>query len=313
MTSEDLVRRLKTRLRGTVATDLPLARFTTYRLGGPARVYVEPVSLEDVVALGEELRAETQRPDVLVVGRGSNLVVSDRGWPGIALRLGAAFSSMDEEADRLRAGAATPLPQVANRAARRGLEGMEFAIAIPGSVGGGIRMNAGAHGREVSDRLRSADVYDLVNLRLEQRDPVALGLSYRHSNLTSDHLVLSGTFALEAGDPAAVRERMESYRRHRAETQPGAVQNAGSVFRNPPGDHAGRLVEATGLKGHRVGGASVSELHANFFIAQDGATAQDVYDLVHDVRRRVLETQGVELEPEIRFVGAFEPDERIAS
>lgn len=308
MTVTELAERLSARLTGRVERDVPLRRFTTYRLGGPARLYVEPRDVGDLVALGEELAREPQRAPVLAVGRGSNLVVSDRGWPGIAVRLGTGFSYIEDAPGGLSAGAASALPQVANRAARRGLQGMEFAIAIPGSVGGAIRMNAGAHGREVSDCLDHAEVYDLVNLRRDRRDVAGLDLSYRHSNLGSDDLVIGGRFRLAVGDPDEVRERMESYRRHRAETQPGAVQNAGSVFRNPPGDHAGRLVEAAGLKGHRVGGASVSALHANFFIAEDGSTAQDVYDLVHQVRRLVREVHGVDLEPEIRFVGEFYDD-----
>lgn len=306
-----LVTRLQSRLRGRVDTDVVLARFTTYRLGGPARIYVEPASVDDVVALGEELAVETDRPPVLALGRGSNLVVSDRGWPGVVIRLGGSFSYIEETNEGLRAGAATALPQVANRAARLGLEGIEFAIAIPGSVGGAIRMNAGAHGREISDCLGIAEVYDLEALDVDERDRRTLDLSYRHSTLTEAHLVLRASFRLTPANPTIVKERMESYRRHRAETQPGAVQNAGSVFRNPPGDHAGRLVETAGLKGHRVGGARVSELHANFFIAGDGSSAQDVFDLVTDVRARVRQTHGVDLEPEIRFVGVFdEPQER---
>ncbi|HWC14130.1 MAG TPA: UDP-N-acetylmuramate dehydrogenase [Actinomycetota bacterium] len=303
----ELAERLAARLPGRVDRDVPLRRFTTYRLGGPAQIYVEPRDVDDLVVLGEELAREPQRAPVLAVGRGSNLVVSDRGWPGVAVRLGAGFSYIEDDGDEgLRAGGASALPQVANRAARRGLHGMEFAIAIPGSVGGAVRMNAGAHGREVSDCLSYADVYDLVNLRRDRRDVARLDLAYRHSNLAPDDVVISAVFRLDRGDPNEVRERMESYRRHRAETQPGAVQNAGSVFRNPPGDHAGRLVEASGLKGHRVGGASVSALHANFFIAEEGSTAQDVYDLVHQVRSLVREAHGVDLVPEIRFVGHFD-------
>ena len=155
-------------------------------------------------------------------------------------------------------------------------------------------------------------MFDIETLDVEERTADSFEFSYRKSNLTPMDFVVDATWALEAESPETVRERMEGYRKHRAATQPGAVQNAGSVFKNPPGDSAGRLVEAAGLKGLRVGGASVSELHANFFIAEEGSTAQDVYDLVHLVRMRVAEKFGVELEPEIRFVGAYEePNDRV--
>lgn len=292
-------------LTGKVTRDEPLARFTTYRLGGPAAVYVEPADVDDVAALARVLATLDDPPEILALGRGSNLVISDEGWPGIALRLGSGFSFVEPAEGGLRAGGATALPLLANWAARRGLAGMEFTIAIPGSVGGAIRMNAGAHGTEIKDRLRTATVCDLTGGGVVERSAESFGFSYRHSNVSDTTIVLDATFSLDEDRPEAVKERMEAHRKHRAETQPGAVQNAGSVFRNPPGDHAGRLVEATGLKGFRIGGARVSELHANFFIAGEGSTAQDVFDLVAEVRRRVAEAHGVDLTPEIRFVGAF--------
>lgn len=290
---------------GKVSRGESLARFTTYRLGGPAALYVEPDDRDDLSILGRALADSAEPPPVLVVGRGSNLVISDEGWPGVAVRLSSSFSFVEPADNGLRAGGATALPLLANWAARRGLAGMEFTIAIPGSVGGAVRMNAGAHGSEIGDRLRSTTVFDAAGSGLAERKVTDLELAYRHSNLSDTDIVVDATFELSEDDPGAVKERMESYRKHRAETQPGAVQNAGSVFRNPPGDHAGKLVEAAGLKGFRVGGARVSELHANFFIAGDGSTAQDVFDLVHEVRTRVAQASGVDLIPEIRFVGAF--------
>ncbi|HEY7875083.1 MAG TPA: UDP-N-acetylmuramate dehydrogenase [Actinomycetota bacterium] len=302
-----LVPVLERRLEGEVAAGRPLAPLTTYRLGGPAALFVEPRSDADLVALAEELRARfpTGVP-VLALGRGSNLVVSDDGFDGVVIRMGQAFSWIEPHGETgLDAGASTSLPLLANWAARRGLAGLEFTVAIPGSVGGAVRMNAGAHGGSVSDCLESARVFTLDGLELVRRDASTLGLSYRRSSLTENEVVVDARFALRTDDPGEIRGRMDGYRRHRAETQPGAVQNAGSVFKNPDGDSAGRLVEAAGLKGFRVGGAAVSELHANFFVAESGASAQDVFDLVKAVKEKVRDSSGVELHEEIRFVGAF--------
>jgi UDP-N-acetylmuramate dehydrogenase len=300
---------MRARSRARVETDFDLARYTTYRLGGPAALYVEPVAAHDLEVLGVSLRQQdpsAARPPVLILGRGSNLVISDDGFPGVVIRMGHAFSWLKSSGSTgVVSGSSSTLPQVANWTARRDLTGMEFAVSIPGSVGGAVRMNAGAHGSEISDRLTTITVFDLGDLELRRPAADALGFSYRHSSLTEKDLVIEASFELDRGDPQLIREQMEEYRRHRAATQPGAAQNAGSVFKNPPGRSAGQLVEAAGLKGFRVGGATVSELHANFMMAPEGATAQDVYDLVQVVRRRVYEASGVELEPEIRFVGSF--------
>jgi UDP-N-acetylmuramate dehydrogenase len=319
MTLGNVEVRLKDALQERVRSEVDLSRFTTYRLGGPAALYVEPASAAEIEMLARALQAEGMGDaPILVLGRGSNLVISDRGWPGVVIRMGNAFSWIRDGGETrpgsgraLSAGSATALPLLANWAARRGLTGLEFAVAIPGSVGGGVKMNAGAHGRSLGDCLTSAVAFSVATLGVEERSRAALGLGYRRSALGADDLVLEGRFELEEGDRDRIRALMESYRKHRAETQPGAVQNAGSVFKNPPGDSAGRLVEAAGLKGFRAGGAEVSPLHANFFIAHPGATAQDVHDLVASVRGRVLAASGVDLEPEIRFVGTFE--ERVAS
>jgi UDP-N-acetylmuramate dehydrogenase len=310
-----VARDLEGLLEGKVATGVDLAPYTTYRLGGPAAVLVEPAGPADLEALGRVLRevdlGEGGVP-VLPLGRGSNTVISEHGFPGIVIRLGSGFAGIEtwDPPDLISAGAvagaAVSLPQFANWAARRGLTGIEWAIAIPGSVGGGVRMNAGAHGGEMKDVVVSVRIWQLEHMVVEERLVEELDYGYRHCNLTDLDLVVEARFALQPDDVDAIRGRMEGYRRHRAQTQPGALQNAGSVFRNPPGDSAGRLVESAGLKGFRVGGAMVSELHANFFIAGDSATPQDVRDLVSEVRRRVAEVHGVELEPEIRFIGEFD-------
>lgn len=312
MDLKGLAERLADRIAGRIETDVGLARFTTYRVGGPAAVYLEAAEVADVIALSETLREpdlDVKDIPVLPLGRGSNLVISDSGFPGLVIRLGSSFSRIEalpDGAPGAKVGAATSMPQLANWAARRAFSGFEWAISIPGSVGGGVRMNAGAHGGEVADVLESVTLCKLDSFVTSEVPAADLGMSYRRTNLTERDLVLEALFRFEEGDGAEVKARMEAYREHRAATQPGALQNAGSVFKNPPGDSAGRLVESCGLKGFAVGGARVSELHANFFIAGEGATAQDVFDLVREVRRRVADQVGVELEPEIRFVGEFD-------
>lgn len=311
MSLAGMLRQLQSSFEGRVEEGVALARATTYRVGGPADLFVEPASLDDVRRLSEALRAQPTPVPVLPLGRGSNVVVSDAGFPGVVMRLGSAFSwvrTWDPEGDApgLIAGSATALPQVANWAARRAMGGAEWMIAIPGSIGGAVRMNAGAHGGDMSLILNRASIFDLVAGIVQERSRDQLGYAYRRSDLKEHEVVLDARLVLSADEESSVRRRMEGFRDHRARTQPGAVQNAGSVFKNPPGDSAGRLVEAAGLKGFRVGGARVSELHANFFIADDGASAQDVRDLVALVGARVREETGISLEPEIRFVGAFE-------
>ena len=317
MNLEQVATRLKGRLAGRSAAHFSLARLTTYRLGGDAELYVEPAAVTDLEVLGKMLRDAgfgAGTVPVTVLGRGSNLVVSDEGVGGVVIRLGPRLAWTRENGSRgARAGAATPLPQLVNHALRRGLSGAEFLVAIPGSVGGGVRMNAGAHGADVASILSAALIFDLSTLAIEERSADQLGFAYRRSGLSASDVVVEASFELEDATDSFIRERMETYRQHRSQTQPGAAQNAGSVFKNPPGDSAGRLVEACGLKGLRVGGASVSELHANFFMANEGASSQDVYDLVHAVAERVRAASGVELETEVRFVGHFLPSTRASA
>jgi UDP-N-acetylmuramate dehydrogenase len=312
---EHLAASLKSRFAGQVETGRVLARLTTYRLGGPAALYVEPAGHDDLRILGECLRivAEERGPvPVLTLGRGSNIVISDHGFAGVVVRLRArSFATIESSGETgVIAGAAASLPLLANWAGRRELSGVEFLIAIPGSVGGAVRMNAGAHGGEMRDHLTAVTIFDLTELSVATRPASELDLAYRSSNLTEREIIVDATLDLVRAPAGEVRERMDEYRQHRAATQPPAVQNAGSTFKNPPGDHAGRLVEDAGLKGVRIGGAAVSELHANFFVTDEDASAQDVYDLVALVRDRVLRSSGIDLQPEVRFVGLFDDPER---
>ncbi len=283
-----------------VGLDAPLGALTTYRVGGTADVLVTIDSADALVELAEivsDTGAET-----LVVGRGSNLLVADSGFHGVAVVLGEPFASIDVDGTRVVAGGAAKLPLVARTSVNEGLTGFEWAVGVPGSVGGAIRMNAGGHGSEVRDTLVSAEVVDLTRGSVSIRRAETLELSYRSSSLQPSDVVTSATFQLAAGDPEIGRSRIAEIVQWRRANQPGG-QNAGSVFTNPGGDSAGRLIETAGLKGLRIGSAEISEKHANFIQADEGGSASDILDLMHEVRSRVLQTHGVDLHAETRLVG----------
>ena len=296
---------------GGVQRDVPVADLSTYRLGGPVAVMVRITTDAELAAVAAVVARAEPPPPVLVLGRGSNLLVADRGFPGLGLLLAGAFEAVDlDPAGLVRAGGGTPLPVLARRAAGAGLAGLEFYVGIPGSVGGAVRMNAGGHGRETAAVLRRAFTLDLVGGEETPRARAAvdLDLGYRHSALRPSEVVTAAEFAAAPDDPAACAARIDEIVRWRREHQPGGA-NAGSVFRNPPGDSAGRIIDAVGLKGLRVGGAVVSPKHANFFQAEPGATADDVAALVAEVQARVDAATGVHLVPELQLVG-FEQEAR---
>lgn len=284
-----------------VRTAVPLGPLTTYKLGGPAAFYAE---VDDRAGLDRVLAAwrGTGLP-LLVLGRGSNLVVADSGLDALVVRLGGGFGTVEMEPDVVRAGAAVRLPQLARAAVAVGRLGLEFYVGIPGSVGGAVRQNAGGHGRETRDVLVSATVLDAGAGDVSERPASDLDLSYRHSAIASHDVVLEARFSFESGDPAYGEQLMREITRWRREFQPGGTLNAGSVFKNPPGDSAGRIIDDLGLKGTRVGDVSVSDKHANFFVAGPDATAADLYALVDRVRGIVAARTGVELEVEIQFEG----------
>ena len=305
---------------------VPIAQFTTYRLGGPAAVLVRLRSLDAVRALAEVVGEH--QPRVLVVGKGSNLLVADRGFDGVAVALEGDFATttIDRDRGRVRAGGGVSLPTLARTTAAEGWSGLEFYVGIPGSVGGAVAMNAGGHGRETRDVLIVADVFGLVGgagrgsaadtgpESRPPRQPVkrpadALDLGYRHSNIGSTDLVLAAELSVTPAPAGECREAIAEIVRWRREHQPGG-SNGGSAFRNPPGDSAGRLIDSLGLKGMRVGGAIVSPKHANFFQAEPGATADDVHALIDEVQRRVRDATGIDLVPELRMVGFDVDDER---
>lgn len=285
-------------------TDVPLAPLTTFRVGGAAALFLEAASEEDLRAVARVVH-ETRIP-VLVVGRGSNLLVSDAGFPGLALRLGPAFRWARAEPPRIRAGAAMALPALAGLALQHALAGFEWAVAVPASFGGAVRMNAGAHGGELAEVLETAEVLDLATGDVVVVRAEDAGFRYRGSTLPDPGVVLGGTLTLRPGDPAAIRARMDEIREWRRRHQPLAEPSCGSVFKNPPGDHAARLIDEAGLKGLAVGGAQVSRKHANFIVTTPGARAEDVAALIRAVQERVAERSGVVLEPEVHLVGTFE-------
>jgi UDP-N-acetylmuramate dehydrogenase len=303
---EDVAVALERSLGDSVQRNARVAELTTYRVGGPVAILVHAA---DETALGEIATVLGDHPlPVLVIGRGSNLLVAERGFDGVGIVLTGEFESvhLDRRAGSVRAGGAVPLPILARRTAAAGLAGLEFYVGIPGSVGGAVRTNAGGHGTSTHEILVRAWVRDLAGGgTTEVRDVEQLRYSYRCSDLGPTDVVTEAEFRARADAPEVCEARLAEVVRWRREHQPGGA-NAGSVFRNPPGDSAGRLIDAAGLKGLRVGGAVVSAKHANFFQAECGATADDVACLVETVRARVADATGVVLEPELTMVG-FEP------
>jgi UDP-N-acetylmuramate dehydrogenase len=290
--------------------DAPLGPLTTYRVGGPAALLVEADDVAGLAAVAGAVAASDL--PTLVVGRGSNLLVADEGFPGIAVVLGPSFAGVEVEGTTVRAGGAASLPVVARRTAKAGLTGFEWAVGVPGSVGGAVRMNAGGHGSDMAASLRTIRVVDLANgedgavpATLAATD---LDLGYRRSAVRATQVVVEAELALAPGDAEQAEAEIAAIVRWRRENQPGGT-NAGSVFTNPEGDSAGRLVDAAGAKGLRVGTAAVSDKHANFIQADAGGRAADVLALMREVADRVEASSGVRLHPETRLVGLTWPDD----
>ena len=281
----------------TLTQDVDLALHTTLRVGGPADVLV---TVDDEDALLHSVRTVVSHAvPMLVLGRGSNLLVGDAGWPGVVFRLGAGLRGISIEGTTVRCGGAEPMPSVAVRTAQAGLAGFAWGAAVPGSMGGGVRMNAGAHGADMSDALVSARVLDPAVGRIEEWGPERLAHGYRHSALPEAAIVTSVTLALTTASPATVLAEIDAIRAWRREHQPLNRPSCGSVFTNPPGTSAGALIDRVGLKGTRVGGAEVSGTHANFIVTSPGACASDVEQLIALVARRVREETGIELSAEV--------------
>ena len=294
--------RLHAQLVGVVKRAEPMARHTTFRIGGPAALYVECANLADLTLTIESCEAEGL--DWTVLGRGSNVLASDEGYEGAIVVLGRDFKRHSVEDGHVRSGSGVSLAALVQAAFNIGLTGFEFAVGIPGTLGGALAMNAGSRDAWIGDIVESVTLYvprrGLVALRGSE---VAWG--YRRTDLPARGIIVEASLALRPGDRDQIRRTMEASLRRRKRTQPIGVANAGSVFVNPEGDSAGRLIESLGLKGASVGGATVSDVHANFIVNTGGATAADVLELVGRVRQSVEDAYGIELRPEIRFLGSF--------
>ena len=287
------------RARGELLRDEPMSRHTSWRAGGPAELFFIPSSIEDLQVFLRELDAEIP---IFWLGVGSNLLVRDGGIRGVVISATAILKKLERiETYLVRAGSGVPCTQLARQCIRWGLGPSEFFAGIPGTVGGALTMNAGAHGGETWERVESVRTIDRTG-EIHQRSPAEYSVGYRSVTGPTNEWFLEATFRFEPGVTASMEAMKEMLERRKA-TQPLGLPSCGSVFRNPPGDHAARLIEAAGLKGYRIGGAEVSPKHANFIINTGNATATDIEELIEHVRQTVIEQHGVELRHEVRIVG----------
>lgn len=289
-----------------------VSQLTTYRVGGVAAFHLLADSMEDLELVVEVVK-ETGLP-VLILGRGSNVLVADEGFDGLVVQLGAFASNIaigvEGDSGRVEAGSAVALPVLARRTAAAGLTGFEWAVGVPGTVGGAVRMNAGGHGSDMSESLRSVHIFDLDSAQVEERPAGSLGLSFRHSDLTDSEVILRAVLELQPGHVQEAMAEIDEIVKWRRENQPGG-QNAGSVFVNPVPHQlsAGQLIDECGLRGLRMGTAQVSTKHANFIQADPDGSSADVVSLMLEIQRRVLDATGRRLRSEIRLVG-FPPEIR---
>jgi UDP-N-acetylmuramate dehydrogenase len=289
-------------LGALAARQVSMADRTTYRVGGPAAVFCTPRRPEDLRLIASALAAAPVEVPVLVLGRGSNLLVADNGFAGVVVALDEGWDTIDIDGTRVRAGGGASLPVVARRTASAGLTGFEWGVGVPGSMGGAVRMNAGGHGSDMAASVAGVRMFDLRSGEDIRVTADRLSFGYRQSSVAADAVVIDVDLQLAIGDREEAEASIAEIVRWRRANQPGGA-NAGSVFTNPPGDSAGRLIEASGAKGLRVGSAEVSTKHANFIQVDPGGSAGDVHALMVEVARRVEAASGVRLEPETRLVG----------
>ena len=307
MSFPDIVPELKAKmpeLRGRLLANQSLAELTWFRVGGPAQAFFMPQDENDLAYFLQNLPAETP---VTVIGAGSNLIVRDGGVPGVVVRLGRGFNEVKvEEGHRIAAGTAMLDVVVARAAQAAGIAGLAFFSGIPGSIGGALRMNGGAYGRETKDALIEARAVDRQG-RIHVLRNADMGYTYRHCGVPGDYIFTEALYQGERDDPAVIVAEMDKITESREATQPIKSRTGGSTFKNPPGHKAWQLIDAAGCRGLKVGGTQVSEMHCNFLINRGGATAADIEALGENVRRRVKETSGVALEWEIERIGVPAP------
>ena len=303
MSVSEAHRELKRSLGGDVRRGEVMARHTTFRIGGPARYFVTCNTLSDLA--GALHVVELTDLESVVIGRGSNLLVADAGWPGVVIVLGRDFRKHTVDDTHLHAGAGAVLAALVQEAYSKGLSGLEFAVGIPGTLGGALVMNAGSREQWIGSIVESVTLFEPGSGLVKVRGP-EVTWSYRRSSLAERGIIVEAVLKVAEADRDTIRFGMDGSLRRRRRTQPIGAACAGSVFVNPEGDSAGRLIEAAGLKGTRIGGARVSEVHANFIVNERDARAEDVVALVRLIMSTVKDRHGVELKPEIRFLGAFE-------
>ena len=295
---------LKQDLQGACKRNEALSKHTSYRIGGPAALWVEANSLAEVRRIHE--MANTHGIDLCFLGRGTNILASDEGYDGICLVLGPHFrgSAVEYEEQSLRAGAGALLARLVQEAQSAGLSGLEFATGIPGTLGGALAGNVGTHSEWIGSLVREVTVFSLPDgLQLLRGSDITW--QYRGSSLRNAAVILEARLTLSPGDPRLIAQRVEGALARRKASQPLFLPNAGSVFKNPEGASAGELIESVGMKGVRYGDAQVSELHANFIVNTGTASARDVTRLIREIRDKVQNSYGIELTPEIRFLGSF--------
>jgi UDP-N-acetylmuramate dehydrogenase len=296
-----LIKELERLNVGRILVDEPLSNHTTWRIGGPADIMIIPESREKLIASMKVVHAH--RLPWRAIGLGSNLLVGDKGIRGVVFKLSHALNGLSFDGNQIYAEAGYSMVRLSVLAGKAGLTGLEFAGGIPGTVGGAVFMNAGAHGSDVSRVLTHAEVlYETGELKTFSN--AEMGFKYRTSRVQHESgLIIAAVFQLERGDRQAIAQKMAEYKLRRKTTQPLNLHCAGSVFRNPPGDYAARLIEACGLKGYRIGGAKVSDMHANFIVNIDDASASDVRCLIRTIQEKVAEQFSVHLVPEVEMIG----------
>lgn len=282
-----------------VKTQEPMSRHTTFRVGGPAAYYVTPKTTEQIAKVIQCCKTVPY----YVIGNGSNLLVSDRGYEGVILEIGSEFSDFWIEGTKVKAQAGVRLAKLAQALCEESLQGFEFASGIPGTLGGAVTMNAGAYGEEIKDVIVSATVLDAKGMVLSLSKE-ELDLGYRHSIVSEkNYIVLEAEMDFSIGDKERIKEKMADLGARRREKQPLEYPSAGSTFKRPEGYFAGKLIQDAGLSGFQVGGAQVSEKHCGFVINANQAKAEDIYQLILQVQEKVQETSGVWLEPEVKMIG----------